>query len=100
MFYFDILILLVVEIEWLIGVVFMWELGVLYYLNENYFKWIEVMEFVVKYDDGKDLWGFLEVDVLFFGVFWIFKILLSFFLVNKNLKVVNLLLIFEVYLLK
>lgn len=51
------------------------------------------MEFVVKYDDGKDFCGFLEVDVVLLGVFRIFKMFLSLFLVNKNLKVVNLFLI-------
>lgn len=43
-------------------------------LDEDYFKKVEVIEFVVKYDDGCDLRGIFRVDIVLIGVLRIFKI--------------------------
>lgn len=50
--------------------------------DSNYFDCIVVIEFVVKYDDCKDLCGLLDVDIVFVGVLRMSKIFLSSFFVN------------------
>lgn len=52
------------------------ELGIVYRLDDVYFKKIDVIEFVVKYDDGKDFKGLFKVDIVLFGILRILKILL------------------------
>lgn len=75
------------------------ESGVLCKFNDEYFKCIEVIEYLVKYDDGKYFIDIGEVDVLIVGVLCIFKMLLSMYLVNKGYKIVNIFLVFEVVIL-
>lgn len=56
--------------------IFYYELGMVYWLDDVYFKKIDVIEFVVKYDDGKDFKGLLKVDIVLFGILRILKIFL------------------------
>ncbi|MGX6979751.1 pyruvate, water dikinase regulatory protein [Vagococcus elongatus] len=74
--------------------------GALHFLDKNYFKRIEAMEFAVTYDDGKDPNGFLEADIVLLGVSRTSKTPLSLFLANKNLKVANLPLIPQAHIPK
>lgn len=62
--------------EMVYGLMVKYELGCVCQFDEDYFKKVEVIEFVVKYDDGRDLRGILKVDIILFGVFRMFKILL------------------------
>ncbi|PDO09836.1 MAG: phosphoenolpyruvate synthase regulatory protein [Candidatus Reconcilbacillus cellulovorans] len=64
--------------------------GAQHELDEDYFRRIEAIEFAVKYDDGKDVSGFVEADVVLIGVSRTSKTPLSIFLAYKGLKVANL----------
>ncbi|HHZ03270.1 MAG TPA: kinase/pyrophosphorylase [Tissierellia bacterium] len=72
------------------------EPGLLRKLDERYFKKVEVVEFAVKYDDGKDTRGILLADIVLIGVSRTSKTPLSMYLANKNLKVANIPLVPEV----
>lgn len=59
-------------------------------LDEKYFKRIEAIEFAVKYDDGKDVRGMSEADIILVGISRTSKTPLSIYLGNNNkLKVTN-----------
>ena len=58
-------------------------------MGEEYFKRIDALEFAVKYDDGKDINGLKEADVVILGVSRTSKTPLSLYLANRNIKVMN-----------
>ncbi|ADH99852.1 pyruvate, water dikinase regulatory protein [Salisediminibacterium selenitireducens] len=72
------------------------ETGLLYTLDEDYFKKVEAIEFAVKYDDGRDPRGVLRADVVLVGVSRTSKTPLSQYLAHKRLKVANVPLVPEV----
>lgn len=65
-------------------------------LDEDYFKKIDVIEFAVKYDDGKDATGILMADVVVIGVSRTSKTPLCMYLAHKYLKAANMPLVPEV----
>ena len=58
-------------------------------MGEEYFKRIDALEFAVRYDDGKDIKGLKEADVIILGVSRTSKTPLSLYLANRNIKVMN-----------
>lgn len=72
------------------------EAGLIYKLDEQYFKRVEAVEFAVKYDDGKDPRGILKADVVIIGVSRTSKTPLSMYLAHKNYKVANVPLVPEI----
>ncbi|EGQ27680.1 protein of hypothetical function DUF299 [Sporosarcina newyorkensis 2681] len=72
------------------------EPGLVRQLDAHYFKKIEAIEFAVKYDDGRDMRGVLEADIVLLGVSRTSKTPLSQFLANKGYKVANVPLVPEV----
>ena len=58
-------------------------------MGEEYFKRIDALEFAVKYDDGKDINGLKEADIIILGVSRTSKTPLSLYLANRNIKVMN-----------
>lgn len=63
--------------------------GLIRKMGVEYFKRVEALEFAVKYDDGKDVNGLKEADVIILGVSRTSKTPLSLYLANKNIKVMN-----------
>lgn len=72
------------------------EAGLIYKLDEQYFKRVDAVEFAVRYDDGKDPRGILNADVVLIGVSRTSKTPLSMYLAHKNYKVANVPLVPEV----
>lgn len=72
------------------------EPGLVYQLDDGYFKKIEAIEFAVKYDDGKDPRGILQADIVLVGVSRTSKTPLSQYLAHKKIKVANIPLVPEV----
>lgn len=72
------------------------EAGLIYRLDEQYFKRVDAVEFAVKYDDGKDPKGILNADVVLIGVSRTSKTPLSMYLAHKNYRVANVPLVPEV----
>ncbi|ADH60704.1 protein of unknown function DUF299 [Thermoanaerobacter mathranii subsp. mathranii str. A3] len=64
--------------------------------KEDYLKKIEVIEFAVKYDDGKDAMGILLADVVVIGVSRTSKTPLCMYLAHKYIKAANLPLVPEI----
>ncbi|MGP4070100.1 pyruvate, water dikinase regulatory protein [Halobacillus sp. B29] len=58
-------------------------------LDENYFKRVEAIEFAVKYDDGQEVRGLKQADIVLIGVSRTSKTPLSMYLANKQFKVAN-----------
>lgn len=58
-------------------------------MGAEYFKRIDALEFAVKYDDGKDINGLKEADVIILGVSRTSKTPLSLYLANRNIKIMN-----------
>lgn len=65
------------------------EPGLVYKLDQDYFKRIEAIEFAVKYDDGRDPRGISRADIVLIGVSRTSKTPLSQYLAHKRLKVAN-----------
>ncbi|MFG6150221.1 pyruvate, water dikinase regulatory protein [Halobacillus sp. B23F22_1] len=65
-------------------------------LDENYFKRVEAIEFAVKYDDGQEVRGLKQADIVIVGVSRTSKTPLSMYLANKKFKVANVPLIPEI----
>ncbi|MFK8137575.1 MAG: pyruvate, water dikinase regulatory protein [Bdellovibrionales bacterium] len=63
--------------------------GRLRVVDEQYFKRIEAIEFTVKHDDGKDLRGLDEAEIVLVGISRTSKTPLSIFLSHKGWKVIN-----------
>ncbi|MDD2574264.1 MAG: pyruvate, water dikinase regulatory protein [Bacillota bacterium] len=72
------------------------EAGLIYKLDEQYFKRVDAVEFAVKYDDGKDPRGILKADAVIIGVSRTSKTPLSMYLAHKNYKVANVPLVPEI----
>ena len=70
--------------------------GLIHMLDQDYFKRVEAVEFAVKYDDGKNLWGLLKADLILVGVSRTSKTPLSMYLAHKKIKVANVPLVPEV----
>ena len=63
--------------------------GLLHDVNERYFKRIEAMEFTIAHDDGKDLTGLENADLILLGISRTSKTPLSMYLSHQGWKVVN-----------
>lgn len=63
--------------------------GLLHEMDEQYFRKIEAVEFAVKYDDGKDVRGLLQAQVVLIGVSRTSKTPLSIYLAHKGIKTAN-----------
>lgn len=63
--------------------------GILRAVDEKYFKRIEAIEFTVKHDDGKELRGLDNADIILVGISRTSKTPLSIFLSHKGWKVAN-----------
>lgn len=72
------------------------EPGLMRKVDEEYFRRVEAIEFAVKYDDGKDLRGITEADIVVLGVSRTGKTPLSMYLAHKRIKVANIPLVPEV----
>lgn len=72
------------------------EPGLLHSMDAEYYRRIEAIEFTVKYDDGKDVRGLLQAQVILIGISRTSKTPLSVYLSHKGIKVANLPLIPEV----
>ena len=73
-----------------------YEPGLVYRLDEDYFRKVEAIEFAVKYDDGRDPRGIVRADIVLIGVSRTSKTPLSQYLAHKRLKVANVPLVPEV----
>lgn len=73
-----------------------YEPGLIYRLDEDYFRKVEAIEFAVKYDDGRDARGVVRADIVLVGVSRTSKTPLSQYLAHKRLKVANVPLVPEV----
>lgn len=63
--------------------------GKLRIIDEEYFRRIAAIEFTVKHDDGKDLRGLQEAEIILVGISRTSKTPLSIFLSHKGWKVIN-----------
>lgn len=72
------------------------EPGLIYKLDQEYFKRIEAIEFAVRYDDGRDPRGIARADIVLLGVSRTSKTPLSQYLAHQRLKVANVPLVPEV----
>lgn len=72
------------------------EPGLLYKLDQEYFKRIEAIEFAVRYDDGRDPRGILRADIVLIGVSRTSKTPLAQYLAHKRIKVANIPIVPEV----
>ncbi|ERK58803.1 hypothetical protein HMPREF1983_00703 [Gemella bergeri ATCC 700627] len=63
--------------------------GLIRKMGAEYFKRVDALEFAVKYDDGKDINGLKEADIIILGVSRTSKTPLSLYLANRNIKVMN-----------
>lgn len=70
--------------------------GLIYQLDEEYFREVEAVEFAVKYDDGKDPRGLLKADIVLLGVSRTSKTPLSMYLAHRGFRVANVPLVPEV----
>lgn len=70
--------------------------GLIYQLDEEYFREVEAVEFAVKYDDGKDPRGLLKADIVLLGVSRTSKTPLSMYLAHRGYRVANVPLVPEV----
>lgn len=72
------------------------EPGLMRKLDENYFRRVEAIEFAVKYDDGQDVQGLKNADIVLIGVSRTSKTPLSMYLAHKRFKVANIPLVPEI----
>lgn len=63
--------------------------GLLHDINEAYFKRIEAMEFTIAHDDGRDLTGLEQADLVILGISRTSKTPLSMYLSHQGWKVCN-----------
>src|SRR5690606_200145 len=63
--------------------------GLLYRLDQEYFRRVEAVEFAVKCDDGQQTSAWREAALLLIGVSRTSKTPLSIFLAHKGYKVAN-----------
>lgn len=72
------------------------EPGLMRKLDDAYFRRVEAIEFAVKYDDGRDLQGITDADIVLIGVSRTSKTPLSMYLAHKGFKVANVPLVPEI----
>jgi Uncharacterized protein conserved in bacteria len=72
------------------------EPGLLHSIDDAYYRRMDAIEFAVKFDDGKDVSGLMQAQVVLIGVSRTSKTPLSIFLSHKGIKTANLPLIPEV----
>ena len=65
-------------------------------MDDEYYKRIEAMEFVLQYDDSRDYNGLKDADVVIIGVSRTSKTPLCMYLANKGIKAINIPLVPEV----
>ncbi|UYP07302.1 pyruvate, water dikinase regulatory protein [Priestia megaterium] len=65
-------------------------------LDDNYFRRVAAVEFAVKYDDGQDIAGIKQADIVLIGVSRTSKTPLSMYLAHKRFKVANVPLVPEI----
>ncbi len=65
------------------------EAGILHDVNETYFKRIEAMEYTIAHDDGRDLRGLDQADLIILGISRTSKTPLSMYLSHQGWKVCN-----------
>lgn len=65
------------------------EAGLVHQLDADYFRRVDAIEFAVKYDDGKDVRGLQQADVILVGVSRTSKTPLSMYLAHKAIRVAN-----------
>jgi regulator of PEP synthase PpsR (kinase-PPPase family) len=65
------------------------EPGPLIRLDREYFKWIDAVQYAVRHDDGVDLAGLKEADLVLVGVSRTSKTPLSIYLAYRGWKVAN-----------
>ena len=70
--------------------------GLVQRMDESYFRKIEAMEFAIKYDDGKDVTGIQNADLVLIGVSRTSKTPLSMYMAYRGIKVANVPLVPEV----
>ncbi len=70
--------------------------GLVYQLDEDYYRKVEAIEFAVNYDDGRDPRGILWADVVIIGVSRTSKTPLCMYLAHKGIKAANVPLVPEV----
>ncbi|MBT9153967.1 MAG: putative pyruvate, phosphate dikinase regulatory protein [Firmicutes bacterium] len=70
--------------------------GLIYQLDEQYFREVEAVEFAVKYDDGKDPRGLLKAEIVLLGVSRTSKTPLSMYIAHRGYRVANVPLVPEV----
>ncbi|MGG1312329.1 pyruvate, water dikinase regulatory protein [Cohnella laeviribosi] len=63
--------------------------GLLHEMDDHYYRKIEAVEFAVRYDDGKDVRGLLQAQVVLVGVSRTSKTPLSIYLAHKGIKTAN-----------
>lgn len=73
-----------------------YEPGLVYRLDDDYFRKVDAIEFAVKYDDGRDPRGIMRADIVLMGVSRTSKTPLSQYLAHKRFKVANVPLVPEV----
>ncbi|BAI80025.1 conserved hypothetical protein [Deferribacter desulfuricans SSM1] len=69
-------------------------------VDDKYFKRIEAIEFTINHDDGKNLKGLKEADIVILGLSRVSKTPTSFFLAQLGYKVVNIPIVPEIPLPK
>lgn len=70
--------------------------GLVYKLDEEYYRKVEAIEFAVRYDDGKDPRGVLWADVVIIGVSRTSKTPICMYLAHRGIKAANVPLVPEV----
>jgi len=70
--------------------------GLVYKLDEEYYRKVEAIDFAVRYDDGKDPRGVLWADVVIIGVSRTSKTPLCMYLAHRGIKAANVPLVPEV----
>ena len=63
--------------------------GLFHQVNDRYFKRIEAMEFTIAHDDGRDVTGLEDADIILLGISRTSKTPLSMYLSTQGWKVVN-----------
>jgi [pyruvate, water dikinase]-phosphate phosphotransferase / [pyruvate, water dikinase] kinase len=63
--------------------------GLLHGINERYFQRIEAMEYTIAHDDGRDLQGLNDADLVIMGISRTSKTPLSMYLSHQGWKVAN-----------
>ena len=63
--------------------------GIQYVLDEDYYKRIDAMHYVLAHDDGQAVTGLREADVVLVGVSRASKTPTSFYLANRGVKAAN-----------